>query len=300
MRVQMVALFVSIVGLFNACSSVHVNPVKSASDEGVRFYRSLPYLYVTAPLVVKSDPPELLRYNNDSNSLVIVPIEEAKSASLPNGGKLSPQTPSAGTNYGSEVQPSGQMMFATLGKAVAPPPPPDAKKGDLTGLGSQSGQPAPASSAASTGKDPSPPTPPASIVYLPDPCQEYTITQKNHLASQTVGIMLNDGWQLSSLQSTSDNTGVVNSLIGAVGSALGGGKSSGGGGGSTGGSKAQGQGPQLFVKTVTYSLAPGIYPLFQRTRDGKPSGCDGTLKFVSPWEVRESIRTVQITPLVLP
>jgi hypothetical protein len=303
MRTRIAVLLVSTMALLSACSSVHVKPVVSASDEGVRFYRSLPYLLVVAPLVVKSDPPEMLRYSNDDNALVVVPIKPPKAAGSSDGKQDQQVSPTA-TGQADGTTGYNTVVLAALRKPAAPPPPADANKGDK-GMGALTGQAAPgapggANGPAGAAKDSSPAPGPISIVYLPDPCQEYTITQNNYLSTQTVGIMLSDGWQLTSLQATSDNTGVVNSLIGLAGSALGGGKGAaapGGGGG--GGAKAQGAGPQLFIRTVTYTLTPGLYPLFQRTRDGKPAGCDGSLQFVNPWDIKDRVVNVQITPLTL-
>jgi hypothetical protein len=299
MRAWMEVLLLSAVIAEAGCSSIQIRRLKAPdlTTEGVRFYRSLPYLLVTASVVVKSDPPELLRY--DVQKDVLVPV-----LTVP-AGRHDPG-PAAHTGRSDwSLSNGGQVPVAftkpgPLAGGSGPPPdktPPDAK-GTITGAPVPGGPTNPTSQDGS--KTSGPGAGPIAIVYLPDPCEEYAITQRNVLSSQTVGITLNDGWELASLQATSDNTGVANALIGAAGSILGGGKSPSPGGAPPGGGGAkQGALPPLFVRTVTYTLTPGIYPLFERVPTNDKV-CEGTLRFVNPWDVKNRVVNEQITPLALP
>lgn len=247
-----------------ACSNVTVKRIKDPDDhstEGYRYWLSAPYVMVTAPVEVghKED---------------IVKADTAH-ATL---------TPFAPCPSGKCDQAQQQTMQPTATQGVVPPPPPALRarvqpqaKGDgnapppVSASGAAGGPVASANaapaaapaSAAQAGASSSPIT----LVWLPDYCEEYAVSQTNFLSSQTLTLTFGDGHRLDGSTATLDATATVGNLMNMIGTiasaALGGGKPSSSTGSST--SKAQdAEAARLFKHTTITYIKPGLYPLTER------------------------------------
>jgi hypothetical protein len=109
------------------------------------------------------------------------------------------------------------------------------------------------------------------IVYLPSPCRLYAVTQTNFLSTAKLNLALTNGWQLTTVGVETDSTAVVGKLLDTVGSIVGSLKGSSTGGGAPkggGGATPQALGENLYARTETRYLAPGLYPLADCSKNG--------------------------------
>jgi hypothetical protein len=144
-----------------------------------------------------------------------------------------------------------------------------------------------------------------SIVWLPDYCEQYAVSQDNTLSSASMKIALADGWRFDNFDAKNDSSAVLGKLLDTVATVAGkaidaakdvrvatiekdaAAKTA------TSAVGAQSTKGPLLRRTISSSLKPGIYPLFERPADkeGKVN-CDAPPR-VSEALVKAAINTVE-------
>lgn len=247
----------------SSCAHVEVHRETdfASKAEGVRFYMSAPYLFVSGPVEL-TRREQLYSYIPDGQQYVL--IKECTGPECLSGDGSLPARP--GTN-GPDTPPprapeiKGPQAGKDKGKDKAADQGGD-KGGDKGGAGGS------ATASSSPGSSSSAPSGAVTIVWLPDYCERYRVTTSNVLGSTSAQVTLNDGWQLNSLQTTADSTALATKTLDAVSSLAGtffGKSSSGGGGGGKNAEGSQAGATVLLKRTVVTILKPGAYPLFKRT-----------------------------------
>ncbi len=110
-------------------------------------------------------------------------------------------------------------------------------------------------------------TGPLQIVWLPNYCKQYSVTQTSVLSTASIKLQLTNGWQLVSVDASGDSTAVAGKILDVAGAVLGAGKG-GGGAKPVAQSTAQSLPEALYSKITVRYLAPGLYPLVKCTQTG--------------------------------
>ena len=260
LRIGMLA--VSISAVCAACASVDVQHLdadgtKAIGAPGLRYYLPKPYLLVTLLPPDATAPPAAQTGTAPADAPNPPPV-----AAAPKDGAAQP-APRAGA-----VAPPGPKV-----PTVAP------------GAGQQTPQPSTSPTTASTSPSASGDTSfmastsqyVVKLIYLPDYQNPMSITVKAGLfGTASFNPTLQDGWMLTSLQGSADNsqlvqlaTQLVTSLASGTGTAA---KTA-----TTAAAKAAGGGPGAPQVTPTTILAPGLYEIRQDKTTGTMTLCAATL-----------------------
>jgi hypothetical protein len=138
--------------------------------------------------------------------------------------------------------------------------------------------------------------PPASIVWMPDYCQQYAIVEKDHSGSQKVQIQLADGWKLTALNTETNNTEILQKMFDALSNVAGSFASASHAGTTTvAGAAAQAVGggaqsaqTRIFRRTRVVTFRPGLYQLLEYplTKDNELD-CSRLPSFRTPKDATE-------------
>jgi hypothetical protein len=237
-----------------ACASVDVKPldadgnkVKSGADAGLRYYIPKPYLLV---MRLPPDTPA----GAQSDVTVQDPVADHATSAPPPASHPAPGGSSSGHSAPTAAAHPNSSSGAPDTPSKNSPAPPDSS--------------APAAGVASTQFSASNSRYVAKLVYLPDLSRPMAISTTTGLGAVTLGASLQEGWMLTSLQTSSDSktAEILTAIAAGIGATHGG-----GGGGGTGGKQQPGGGPN--------TLPPGLYMF-----DYGPKGTVAGLCYVTLFE----------------
>jgi hypothetical protein len=281
----------------SACSTTSVTRVTGDHDaKGLRYWLAAPYVLVSAPVEVSRTEHV---YRLEGDVLTLVPP-----------GKWLPGDSAGMLPLGPPVATPAVVPPVT----VAPPPMPvvpggkggDKAKQKKAGAAKESKDAEDGTTLvedkAKDGSDPkdgagatakadkgSAPASVISIVWLPDYCEQYAVSQSNTLSAASMKIALADGWKFVNFDASNDSSAAIGKLLDTVATVAGKAVDASKDvrvatiqkdaaaikAGSTAGAQAT-KGP-LLRRTISSSLKPGIYPLFERPADKEGKiNCDAT------------------------
>ncbi len=286
MRVPLTLLSaLAVVTCAGTCSTTSVQRVTGDfNTTGLRYWLAAPYVLISAPVEV-SRTEHVYRVEGD----VLTLVEQGKVLPGDSASKFPAGLPAAAP---------------VVVPPVVPPPAPAAgggkvKKKEKAAKGDKAGKDAkgakddttPVEDKAKDGADAkdggdatkpdksSPPPSAISIVWLPDYCEQYAISQSNTLSSASMKIALADGWRFDNVDASNDSSAAIGKLLDTVstvaGKAIDASKDVKVAGLSAAKTAASAVGAQatkgpLLRRTISSSLKPGLYALFER-----PKGADG-------------------------
>lgn len=259
--------YVPILLLSLSCATTRVVRVgaNDHSTEGVRFWLSAPHLIVTQPVLLKRVEalmeldPKTSKLSLVQTAPVVVGPTEAKRA--PPFEVSVPAIPSPpGGEPAAVAGPAPRSAARPVERPVAPAAAEAQPKAAAK---------APSPGAAALAPDVKPTAEGAvAIVWLPDYCQQYAISQANVLSTASMKLALEDGWRLSSLDTAGNSTELLAKIVELAGTAIGAGKDLAVARTQARDSQeeaARERAPLPTVRRITSTHAvPGIYPLFKR------------------------------------
>jgi hypothetical protein len=280
MNMKLPAGLVALVLAASCTSNVGVRRVKpnDYSTPGYRYYLSQPMLLVRSPIEL-ARTEDLYTLNRGSNALSPVRTDSIN-AGIPRQGTVDVVNP----------EPPAPAGNKPLRRAKTPPAKSDEPKGAAAAkpeneTGKNVGENTAKEAAAlrpAVRADPTAIADTIALVWVPDHCEQYAISQTNRLSSQTTKFSFAEGWRLDGQEVTSDTTVLAAKLVDLASSIT----------GTLVGAKkevdiarinATATGDQdeeaqagtrhtLWRRTTVTYLKPGLYSLFTReTCDGAPS-----------------------------
>ena len=284
------------------CTSVTATRVKpdDYKTEGVRYWLAAPYVLVRFPTEV-SRTEELFQFTAGDK-------------------KFEPLGPLAGHAPASWMpgQANSIITHASLFSVAVknPAKPPAAAGSGALGTGSHDDPKPAAGQDPGTGKPPAAadagPTTPSShaperaapssladavsVVWLPDYCEQYAVSQRSVLASLKFTVELGDGWKLGKLDTSQDSTAVVGKILDLVGTGIGAQKDIAVEkikAGAAGSQAKQAIQARTLVRTTVRYLKPGLYPILIRNSNDCTAAPTFSLK---AFQYEESVFWTEFPP----
>ncbi len=264
----------------SGCSTISVSHVRGSDYKtaGVRYWLPAPYLLVKTPVEI-SRTETLFSLSPIDNTVLrrVLPCDDGQAPCRPQPAVPPPPPVASGIPPLRPGMAAGSQSATEDSTAAAAAP--SASGSDHVVTAERDGG-----------------APGATIVWLPDYCQQYAISEKAHAGSQKVQIQLAEGWKLTALNTEINNTEVLQKMFDTISSLAGSMISptqklaSAGVQTATGALErgAQGGRTRLFRRTQIITFRPGLYPLLQypQSQDNEPD-CARLPSFRPPKDATE-------------